>query len=56
MKRPNLKKLNEVEGKGKYRVEVSNRFASTEDFDTEVDNAGAGKLLEKVSKFQPKRF
>jgi hypothetical protein len=28
MKRFNLKKLNEVEGKEKYRVEVSNRFAA----------------------------
>jgi hypothetical protein len=27
MERFNLKKLNEVEGKEKYRVEVSNRFA-----------------------------
>jgi hypothetical protein len=29
-------KLNEVEGKEKYRVEVSNRFAGLEDLDTEV--------------------
>jgi hypothetical protein len=28
MERFNLKKLNEVEGKEKYRVEVSNRFAA----------------------------
>jgi hypothetical protein len=27
MERLNLKKLNEVEGKGQFRVEVSNRFA-----------------------------
>jgi hypothetical protein len=27
MERFNLKKLNEVEGKEKYRVEVSSRFA-----------------------------
>jgi hypothetical protein len=27
MERFNLKKLNEVEGKEKYRLEVSNRFA-----------------------------
>jgi hypothetical protein len=33
----NLKKLNEVEGKEKYRVEVSNRFATLEDLDTEVE-------------------
>jgi hypothetical protein len=28
-----LKKLNEVEGKGKFRVEVSKRFATLEDLD-----------------------
>jgi hypothetical protein len=29
----NLKKLNEVEGKEKYRDEVSNRFGALEDLD-----------------------
>jgi hypothetical protein len=37
MERFNLKKLNEVEGKEKYRVEVSNRFAALEDLDAEVE-------------------
>jgi hypothetical protein len=32
-----LKKLNEVEGKVKYRFEVSNRFAVLEDLDVEVE-------------------
>jgi hypothetical protein len=32
-----LKKLNEVEGKEQYRVEISNRFAALENLDTEVD-------------------
>jgi uncharacterized metal-binding protein YceD (DUF177 family) len=36
MERFNLKKLNEVEDKEKYRVEVSNRFAALEDLDTQV--------------------
>jgi hypothetical protein len=36
MKRLNLKKLNEVEDKEKYRVEVSNRFATLDDLDAEV--------------------
>jgi hypothetical protein len=35
MERFNLKTLNEVEGKEKYRGEVSNRFAALEDLDTE---------------------
>jgi hypothetical protein len=30
----NLKKLNDVEGKEQFRVEVSNRFAALEDLDT----------------------
>jgi hypothetical protein len=37
MERFNLKKLNEVEGKEKYTVEVSNRFAASEDLNSEVD-------------------
>jgi hypothetical protein len=37
MERFNLKKLNEVEGKEKYCVEVSNRFAALEDLDAEVE-------------------
>jgi hypothetical protein len=37
MERFNLKKLNGVEGKEKYRVEVRNRFATLEDLDAEVE-------------------
>jgi hypothetical protein len=37
MERFNLKKLNEVEGKAQYRVEISNRFAALDNLDTEVD-------------------
>jgi hypothetical protein len=37
MERFNLKKLNEVEGKEKYRVEVSNRFAALKDLGAEVE-------------------
>jgi hypothetical protein len=37
MERFNLKKLNEVEGKEQYSVEISNRFAALENLDTEVD-------------------
>jgi hypothetical protein len=37
MERFNLKKLNEVEGKEQFPVEVSNRFAALEDFDAELD-------------------
>jgi hypothetical protein len=37
MERFNLKNLNEVEGKEKSCVEVSNRYAAFEDMDAEVD-------------------
>jgi hypothetical protein len=37
MERFNLKKLNEIESKEKYHVEVSNRFAALEDLDAEVE-------------------
>jgi hypothetical protein len=37
MEKFNLKKLNKVEGKKKYCVEVSNRFAALEDLDAEVE-------------------
>jgi hypothetical protein len=37
MERFNLKKLNKVEGKEQYRVEVSKRFAALEDFVAEVE-------------------
>jgi hypothetical protein len=38
MERFNLKKVNEVEGKEKYHVEVSNRFAALADLNAEVEN------------------
>jgi hypothetical protein len=37
MERFNLKKLNEVEGKEQFPVDVSNSFAALEDSDAEVD-------------------
>jgi hypothetical protein len=36
MERFNLKKLNEVEDKEQYCVEISNRFTDMEKLDTEV--------------------
>jgi hypothetical protein len=35
LERLNLKKLNEVEGKEQYRVEISSRFQALENLDTE---------------------
>jgi hypothetical protein len=45
MERFNLKKLNEVEGKEKYHITASNRFAALEDLDTEVENNSAWKTI-----------
>jgi hypothetical protein len=45
MERFNLKKLNEVEGKGQIRVEVSNRLAASEDLDTEVEINSAWETI-----------
>jgi hypothetical protein len=41
----NLKKLNAAEGKEKYRVEVSNRFAALEDLDAEVEINSAWETI-----------
>jgi hypothetical protein len=32
-----MERLNEVEGKKQYRVEISNGFAAVEDLDAQVD-------------------
>jgi hypothetical protein len=45
MERFNLKKLNDVEGKGQFCVEVSNRFATLEDLDTEVEINSAWETI-----------
>jgi hypothetical protein len=37
MERFKPKKLNEVEGKEQYRLEISNKFTALENLDTEVD-------------------
>jgi hypothetical protein len=48
MERFNLEKLNEVEGKEQYRVEISNRFAALENLLTEVDiNRAWGTIYRK---------
>jgi hypothetical protein len=45
VKRFNLKKFSEGEGKEKYRVEASNRFAALEDLDTEVEINSAWEMI-----------
>jgi hypothetical protein len=50
----NIKKLNDVEGKEQCRVEVSNRFAALEDFDTEVEINSAWKTIRENIKISAK--
>jgi hypothetical protein len=45
MERFNVKKSNEVESKEKYHVEVSNRFASLEDLNTEGGINSAWEII-----------
>jgi hypothetical protein len=54
MRRFNLNKLNEVEDKQQYRVEITNRFAALEDLDTEVDNNGASEIITENIKISAK--
>jgi hypothetical protein len=50
----NLKKLNEVEGKEHYHVEISNRFPASENFDEELDINRARETIRENTQFQPK--
>jgi hypothetical protein len=54
MERFNLKKLNEVEGKEQYRVEVSNRFAALEDLEAEVEIDSAWEMIRENIKISTK--
>jgi hypothetical protein len=54
MERFNLKKLNEVEGKEQYRVDISNRFAALENLDAEADNNRVWETVGENVKISPK--
>jgi hypothetical protein len=47
-------KLNEVDGKEKYRIEVSNRFAALEDLDAEVEINSAWETIRENIKISAK--
>jgi hypothetical protein len=50
MERFSLNKLNEVEGIEQYRVEISDRFAASENLNAEVDiNRGWETIREKIN-------
>jgi hypothetical protein len=54
MERFNLKKLNEVESIGQFRVEVSNRFTGLEDSDAEVGINSAWEMIRENIKISAK--
>jgi hypothetical protein len=48
------KKLNEVESKERYCVEISNRFANLEDLDAEVEISSVWETISENLKFSAK--
>jgi hypothetical protein len=54
MERFNPKRLNEVEGKEQYQVEISNRFAPLENLDDDVDIDRAWKTIRENIKISAK--
>jgi hypothetical protein len=54
MERFNLNKLNDVEGKEQFRVEVSNRFAALEDLEAEVEINSALEMIRENIKISAK--
>jgi hypothetical protein len=54
MERFNLKKLNEIEGKEQYCVEVSNRFAALEDLGADVEINSAWEIIGENIKISAK--
>jgi hypothetical protein len=49
-----IKKLNEVEDKEQYRVEISNRFPGLENLDFQVDNNRAWETITENIKISAK--
>jgi hypothetical protein len=54
MERFNLKKLNKVEGKEQYPVQVSNKFAASENSDAEMDINSVWETIRENTKISAK--
>jgi hypothetical protein len=54
MEKFNLKKLNGVDSKEQYRIEISNRFAASENLGTEVDINRACETIRENIKISAK--
>jgi hypothetical protein len=55
MDRFNLKKLNEVDVKEQYQVTIRNKSAALDNVEDSGTSTGHGTILERTSKFRPKR-
>jgi hypothetical protein len=56
LERFDLKKLDNIEVKVRYQVEISNRFAALESIDESFDINNAWEVLEKTSRPQPNKI
>jgi hypothetical protein len=56
MERFSLKKFKEAEGKGQYRLEVSNRFGALEDLNAEVEINSAWETIRENIKISAKEL
>ena len=54
-RRYNLRKLNELEVRKQYQIEITNRFAVLENLNDDEDEIGLGRTLKTISKPQRKR-
>ena len=50
--RHNLRKLNDLEVRKQYQIEISNRFAALENVNEDENINGLGRALKKISKSQ----
>jgi hypothetical protein len=55
MKRFNLKKLNEVEGREQYHVNISNRFPDVDNLENDMAINSAWETISVNIKFQTKK-
>ena len=51
----NLRKLNVLEVRKQYQIEITNRFAALENVCKDEDKIGVGRTLKKISKPQLQR-
>jgi hypothetical protein len=54
LERFRLRKIDDIEVKEKYQIEISKRFAALESVDKTLTLITLGKILEKISIPQPK--